>query len=119
MRRAKEKGYEKFTEIGEHVWALIWDCQLCRQDLIIFFLSHSETTELGETKIKTIGKLLDEKVCIEGMFSICLGTSVIDGKYYFDTQSDGKTTYKSPEGMFKTRTIDNDLQLVISAIKSY
>ena len=118
MRRSKEKGFEKFTEIGEHLWSLIWDCQLCRQDMIIFFLSHSETSESGETKMKTIGKLLDEKVCIEGMFSIVLGTSVDDGKYFFNTQSDGKNTLKSPEGMFP-KQIENDLQKVIQHINAY
>jgi hypothetical protein len=118
MRRSKEKGYEKFNEIGEHPWKLIWDCQLCRQDLIIYFLAHSEVSESGNTKIKTIGKMLDEKVCLEGMFTICLGTKVEDGKYYFETQSTGQNPLKSPEGMFPLR-IENDLKKVTELIRKY
>ena len=118
MRRSKEKGYEKFSEIGEHPWKLIWDCQLCRQDLIIYFLAHSEVSESGNVKIKTIGKMLDEKVCIEGMFTICLGTKVEDGKYYFETQSTGQTPLKSPEGMLPLR-MENDLNQVTKLIRKY
>lgn len=119
MRRAKEKGYEKFTEIGEHYWSIIWQCQLCRQDMIWFFLTHQETNDQGLTKAKTIGKLLDDKICIEGMFTIVINTIVDDGHYYFKTQNNGYNTTKSPEGMFDSLTIDNDLELVRQAIINY
>lgn len=119
MRRSKEKGYDKFNEIGNHYWDIIWRCQLCRQDMVWFFLSHVETVaETGVVKAKTIGKMLDDKICIEGMFTIVLNTSVEDGKYFFETQNNGRNTSKSPEGMFPAK-IENDLQLVINSIKQY
>lgn len=119
MRRAKEKGYEKFTEIGEHMWNLVFNIRLYRQDLIVFMLAHSDTNDQGETKIKTIGKLLDEKICLEGMFTICLNTAMEDGKYFFETQNNGSNTTKSPEGMFDAIRITNDLQIVIDSIIAY
>lgn len=119
MRRAKEKGFEKFTEIGEHYWKIIWECQLCRQDMIWFILSHSETNDNGHTKAKTIGKLLDDKICVEGMFSIVLNTRVEDRKYFFETQTNGQNTTKSPEGMFPEFKIPNDLEYVRQQIINY
>jgi hypothetical protein len=119
MRRAKEKGYEKFTEIGNHAWTLLWDSRLLRTGLFIVFLAHSEMSDSGETKCKTIGKMLDDKICVEGMFTIVLSTSFEDGKYFFETQTTGQNTTKSPEGMFSTMRIDNDLQYVITSIKKY
>lgn len=119
MRRAKEKGYEKFTEIAEHYWSIIWACQLCRPDLIWFFLSHNETNEYGESKVKTIGKLLDDKICIEGMFSIVLSTLVDEGKYYFETKNNGRNTTKSPDEMFTENRISNNLEFVRNAILNY
>ena len=119
MRRGKEKGYEKFTEIGQHAWTLLFDSRLFRQDLFVVFLAHSEETENGEIKCKTIGKMLDDKICIEGLFTIVLNTVYDDGKYYFETQTNGRNTTKTPEGMFAERRIDNDLKLVIDAARKY
>jgi hypothetical protein len=119
IRRAKEKGYEKFTELAQNVWNILFDAQFCRQDLIIFFLSHSETDANGRTKFKTIGKMLDEKITIEGMFTVVLNTTVSDGVYKFATQNNGSNTSKSPEGMFETVEIENSLQLVADKIRSY
>lgn len=119
MRRAKEKGYEKFTEIGEHYWKIIWHCNLTRSDMIWFILSHVEVNEYGQMKAKTIGKMLDDKICIEGMFTIVLNTLVDDRKYFFETQSNGKNTTKSPEGMFSELRIPNDLEYVRQQIIKY
>ena len=119
MRRAHEKGYDKFTEIGEHAWNLIWNLRMLRGDLVCFLLAHSDQNDLGETKCKTIGKLLDEKICVEGMFSIVLNTLVDNGQYFFQTQNNGANTTKSPEGMFATERIPNDLSIVVSAINKY
>ena len=84
-----------------------------------FFLSHIETKDDGRQKIKTIGKMLDEKITIEGMFTVVLKTYVSDGKYYFVTQNSGMDTVKSPIGMFPSITIDNDLKYVAEKIKNY
>lgn len=119
MRRSGERGYDKFTEIGEHAWKLVFNSRLYRPDLIIVFLAHSDTDDNGKSKVKTIGKLLDDKICVEGMFSVVLNTFVEDGKYYFETQTNGNNTTKSPEGMFGDRRIPNDLNLVVQSIHKY
>lgn len=117
MRRAGEKGYEKFTEMANHMWSVCDLAKNLREDLIVILLSHSETVD-GRKKMKTIGKMLDDKITLEGMFTIVLYTEVDDG-YFFRTQTDGYDTCKSPMDMFESARIDNDLQIVIDAIKDY
>lgn len=120
MRRALEKGYEKFSEIGQNAWSIINALNSCRDDLTTIVLSHSETNDMtGKVKCKTIGKMVDDKVCLEGMFTIVLQSAVIDGKHVFITQHDGMSVAKSPLGMFEEKLIPNDLQFVINAIKNY
>lgn len=120
MRRAREKGYEKFTEIGQNFWNLINFCRKMDDNKIIYFLQHTETSADGSTvKAKTIGKMLDEKVSLEGMFAIVLRTSVEDGVYTFRTQNSGQDTVKSPVGMFDDIQIPNDLKLVDTKIREY
>jgi len=119
MRRASEKGYEKFTEIGKHAWELLWNSRFIGDNRAIFFLSHSDINDLGEEKVKTIGKLLDEKICVEGMFSIVLNTFVDNGNYYFETQNNGHNTTKSPEGMFESLRIPNDLKYILDSITKW
>lgn len=118
MRRAMDKGWEKYTEIGKHAWEIIDFSIKCREDLSLFFLSHSDD-ESGTSKCKTIGKMIDEKITLEGMFTVVLHTHVIDNKYKFITQNDGYHTAKSPMGMFEDLSIDNDLLLVKEKIQSY
>jgi hypothetical protein len=88
-------------------------------DVIVYLIMHEETNDYGDTKLKTIGKLLDQKVCVEGLVTICLramkeGTN----KYYFRTQSDGQDISKSPEDMFPLQ-IENDLKAVTDRIREY
>ena len=101
MRRASEKGWEKFTEIGEHAWKIIKSLSEQRDNLDCFVLSHSDTQENGPVKCKTIGKMLDDKICLEGMFSIVFHAYMQDGVYKFLTQHDGLRIAKSPMGMFE------------------
>ena len=120
MRRAKEKGYEKFTEIGQNFWDFINYCRKMPDDVIVYFLQHTETSTDGNTiKAKTIGKMLDEKVTLEGMFAIVLRTVVDDGEYSFSTQNNGSDTVKSPVGMFNSELIPNDLKKVDAKIREY
>lgn len=120
MRRVSEKGWEKFNEIqGDYFEVLNYALELDDPNKIIYFMSHVDEAEDGKTKIKTIGKMLDEKICLEGMFTIVLNTLVSDGNYYFTTQNSGMNTAKSPMGMFKNYTIGNDLNFVNEAIKNY
>lgn len=119
MRRATERGYDKFTEIAQNFWNLVNKVKELKKDQIVYFLAHIERDQNGNEKIKTIGKLLDEKITVEGMFTIVLKTNVTDGVYTFLTQNSGHDTVKSPIGMFKTFAIDNDLKYVDDKIRNY
>lgn len=120
MRRAFETGFAKFTEMGTAYWKVIMAAnEVKRDDLVVAFLSHSDTADNGDEKVKTIGKMLDEKITVEGMFTIVLKTVVDDSRYSFATQTNGHDNVKSPEGMFASRIIDNDLELVRSSAIKY
>lgn len=116
--RAKETGYGKFTDMAVNFKNLIdFVVKNTPADCIVYFLHHTEKTELG-TKAKTVGKMLDSQLTLEGLFSIVLRTKVENGKYSFTTQSDGTDTCKSPMDMFP-KEIDNDLKLVDTTIREY
>lgn len=119
MRRSQETGFTKFTEIAKHVWELILSATNAAPEVNVYFLAHTETNESGKIKAKTIGKLLDEKITLEGLFTIVLRSVVDDGKYLFSTQNSGMDTVKSPMGMFETRLIENDLNTVDQTIRKY
>ena len=119
MRRSAERGYDKFTEIAVNFWDLVQSVRELPPEKIVVFLAHIERDQNGNEKIKTIGKLLDEKITVEGMFSIVLKTSVKDGTYSFETQNNGHDTVKSPIGMFVSTEIDNDLKAVIQSVTEY
>lgn len=119
MRRSKERGYDKFTEIGHNAWSILRDLGACREDLDCFVMSHSELDNDGRYKFKTIGKMLDDKITVEGMFTIVFHTTIIDGKYKFITENDGVHIAKSPRGMFESKYIDNDLQGVKKLMNEY
>ena len=119
MRRATERGFEKFTEIAQNFWSLVNMVKDLPDDQVVYFLAHIERDANGNEKIKTIGKLLDEKITVEGMFTIVLKTNVTDGVYSFITQNSGHDTVKSPIGMFPSIVIDNDLKYVDEKIRNY
>ncbi|MEX2964704.1 AAA family ATPase [Microbulbifer sp. TYP-18] len=119
MRRSQEKGFDKFTEIGHHAWSVMMAAQQAAEHVRVYLLSHTQTDDFGNTKAKTIGKLLDEKITVEGLFTIVLRTIVSDQGYHFSTQNNGADTVKTPIGLFDQNRIDNDLALVDSAICSY
>lgn len=113
--RAAEKGYEKFSQIAANFRDLIHSInEMDDDDKIIYFLHHSETDDTGREKPKTIGKMLDEKLTIEGCFDIVIYCQ--DHKFY--TQSNGMSTAKTPEDMFDLE-IPNDLKAVDTAIRDY
>lgn len=119
MRRATETGFVKFTEIGQHAWSIIRELTFCRENLYCFVLSHSDSDSNGRMKCKSIGKMLDEKITIEGMFTVVLHTQIMDGAYKFLTQNDGGHVAKSPAGMFEDKYINNDLVYVKEQMNSY
>lgn len=116
--RAKENGFSKWTDIALHFRNLIhFINHNLPDDVIVYFLHHSEEVD-GKVKAKTIGKLLDNQLTVEGCFDVVLLAQMFDGQHCFITQSDGYTTAKSPEGMFNPR-IPNDLKAVDVAIRNY
>jgi len=119
MRRSAEKGFEKFTEIGRNAWDILVEAARLPDEVRVYVLSHVETTDDGRTKIKTIGKMLDEKITLEGMVSIVLKTVVQDGQYHFATRNNGSDTVKTPMGMFDADMVENDLAAVDTAIYQY
>lgn len=117
--KSKEVGYQKFTDMALHFYNLLqFVINRTPDEVIVYFLHHTETTQDGKVKAKTIGKMLDEKLTVEGLFSIVLICQTDGRKHYFVTQSDGNTTAKSPMEMFEP-IIDNDLKAVDTAIREY
>lgn len=120
MRTAKVTGYQKFTDLALNFWKLIQVViNNLPPDKIVYFLAHVERDANGNEKMKTIGKLLDEKITIEGLFTIVLKTVVQDRHYQFATQTNGQDTVKTPMGMFNDLLIENDLKMVDSTIREY
>lgn len=119
FNRAKETGYQKFTDIALNFRNLIqFIIDQTPEDVIVYFLHHTESAEDGRLKAKTIGKMLDEKLTVEGLFSIVLLCRAEKDRHYFVTQSEGYSTAKSPMDMFPAE-IDNDLKMVDSTIREY
>ena len=120
MRQAKVTGYQKFTDIAQNFWMLVQVViRELPEDVIVYFLGHIERDQNGNEKFKTIGKMLDEKITVEGMFTVVLKTSIQDGRYLFSTRNSGNDTVKSPIGLFDEPYIDNDLKAVDTAIREY
>ena len=119
MRRAREKGYEKFSEIGQNFWNLVNEVSKLPPNKVVYFLHHIETDEYGVSKEKTIGKMLDDKICLAGMFTIVVLAEKVDDRYLFDTQNDGRSPAKTPMGMFSERTMENDLALIDAGIRAF
>lgn len=119
MRRIKENGWDKWNDIQGDFFNIIKACDYMPEDVIVYFLSHLQRDDEGHEKIKTMGKMLDEKITIEGLFTTVLKTSVKDGQYFFLTQNSGLDTVKSPIGMFPSYAIDNDLKYVDTKIRNY
>ena len=119
FNKSKEVGYQKFTEIGYNFEQLIRTVQTdTPHDCIVYFLHHTEQMPNGSLKAKTIGKMLDEKLTVEGLFSIVLMCVADENKHVFLTQSNGISTAKSPMDMFDLE-IDNDLKMVDETIREY
>lgn len=118
--RAKEVGYQKYTDMAVSFRNLIHSVNyLLPDDVIVYFLHHTETDpNTGEVKAKTVGKMIDQYLTLEGCFDIVILAETDKDGHHFVTQSDGYTTAKSPDGMFPL-TIPNDLGVVDKAIRDY
>ena len=124
MRRVLDKetgnaAFAKYNEIARNAWDILMAAGQLGDSKRVYILGHTQEDENGRTKAKTIGKLLDEKVCVEGYFTIVLKTVVQDGRYLFSTRNDGMDTVKTPLGMFNDALIENDLAAVDKTIREY
>lgn len=112
--------YDLYNDIADMYWGLFkFIKNKLPNDVIVYILMHEDTNDDGATKLKTIGRLLDEKVCLEGMVTICLRCVSDQGKHFFRTVTDGKDITKTPEEMFEAEEIENDLKAVDTAIRTY
>lgn len=119
MRTAKVNGYQKFTDMAKNFFDTVELARSLPDDKIVYFIGHIDTDANGNERFKTIGRLLDEKVTLEGKFTIVLKSVVSDGHYQFSTQNNGSDTVKTPIGMFDSPLIDNDLAEVDRIIREY
>ena len=119
MRNAKVTGYQKYTDFACDFNNLIDACGQLPDDKIVYFIGHSDQKDDGSEHFKTIGKMLDNYVTLEGKFTIVLKTVVQDGRYLFSTQNNGQDTVKTPMGLFDKPLIDNDLRYVDEQIRNY
>ena len=128
MKKANEVGFNKFVQLGKDVTNMLTTARKLRNDLKVFYITHSENIEddgriVGQ-KIKTIGKMLDNQIVLEGLFTIALYTHVGEDKeekatYHFVTNRFRNYPAKSPMDMFADTLIPNDLNLVCQAIDTY
>lgn len=124
MRRVTDNetgnsAFAKYNEIARHAWDVLTTATSLADHKRVYILSHTSTDEFGKTKLKTIGKLLDEKIVLEGLVTIVLRTLKINDQYLFSTQNNGSDTVKSPLDLFESDQIENDLLAVDNAICDY
>lgn len=112
--------FELYNNIADGIWHMYeFVKNNLPNDVIVYFIHHEDSDDFGQTRIKTIGKLLDSKVCIEGIVTICIRCMSKDGKHYFKVDTDGSDLSKAPEEMFPVGEFENDLKLVDSTIREY
>lgn len=112
--------FDMYNQIGDDMCELVKAIKAMPRDVIVYLIFHEDTNEqTGETKIFTIGKLLDQKANLVGMVTICLRCMSSEGKHFFRTVTDGSDVTKAPEEMFEADEIDNDLKAVDVAIRKY
>lgn len=112
--------FDMYDDIADTMYFLIQRIKTqVPDDTIVYIMFHEDTSESGETKIRTIGKLLDNKVCLEGMVTVCIRCMSDQGKHFFRTVTDGYDITKTPEDMFTDVEIDNNLKMVDDTIRSF
>jgi hypothetical protein len=124
MRRVLDKetgnaAFAKYNEIARNAWDILMTTGQLDANKRVYILGHTQEDENGRIKAKTIGKLLDEKITVEGLVTLVLRTHVINGNYIFSTKNNGTDTVKTPLGMFDDEHIENDLDMVDKTIREY
>lgn len=119
FRKANDSGYAKYTSIGKNFSDLLeYIAYQVPDDVVVYFLHHTQITSDGRIKAKTVGQMLDNYLTLEGCVDVVLLAQTDGQTHYFMTQSDGSNTAKSPEGMFELK-IPNDLNFVNNRIREY
>ena len=109
-----------YNDLGDQYWKLVqFVVNSLSEDKIVYFMMHEDKNDFGDVKPKTIGKMLDERVCLEGLFTIVLRCITDGDRHLFITQSTDGAVSKSPMGMFPELEIDNDLYMVDQTIREY
>lgn len=111
--------FDLYNDIADNFWNLIKSIKQLPEDVNVYVTLHEDTNDYGDTKLRTIGKLLNDKVCIEGMSTVVLRCVTIGKEHFFRTQTDGSDITKSPENMFDDERIENDLKAVDIKIREY
>lgn len=119
MENASIKGYDKYNEIANNYFELINGTKNIKGGKTVYLIMHEDTDDDGNIKPKTIGKLLDDKVNIQGMFTICIRSMYENGKYIFKLKTNGQDCVKTPFGMFETESMDNDLKAFDNVVREY
>lgn len=119
MYRALETGYQKYSEIGTHFFQLLEAIRMLPNNKIVYLMHHIDRSDDGFEKAKTVGKMVDNYICVEGCFSIVLKAVVNNQGHFFKTRTSGQDAVKAPIGMFQAEEIDNDLLLVDDIIRDY
>jgi len=119
MNKSSVKGFDKYNEMGNNFFNLINGIKNVEGGKTVYLIMHEDTDDEGNVKPKTIGKLLDDKVNIQGMFTICLRSMFDNGNYIFRLKTNGQDCVKTPIGLFDEEQIENDLKLVDEKIREY
>lgn len=117
--RAGDSGYQKFTDIAVSFERLLEAAMATDENTVVYFLHHPDEDERGNVRPKSVGKMLNEKLCIEGLFPIVINCEVRDGKHVFSVEPDERGIAKAPMGMFEKDVFENDLKAVDAAIREY
>lgn len=119
MHRSAERGYDKFSDLAKGAWEVFGAAGSLAEHRRVYILSHTQTDEVGNIRMKTVGKMVDQTIVPEGYFTIVLRTEVVNNNYLFATQTNGLDCCKSPMSMFADHHIPNDLAEVDKTIKSF
>ena len=119
MNKSSIKGYDKYNELANNFWNLINGIKNIEGGKTVYLIMHEDTDENGNVKPKTIGKLLDDKVNIQGMFTICIRSMYDNGNYIFRLKTNGQDCVKTPFGMFDDEQMENDLKAFDKVVREY
>ncbi|MCL1038368.1 ATP-binding protein [Shewanella submarina] len=119
LRNAEIKGYDKFVSMAKDYLALFDHCRKLPDDVRVYVMTHTQTDDQGSVRPKTVGKMIDSQIVLEGLFTIVLRAMVRDDRHYFSTKTTGSDCVKTPIGLFDQPEIDNCLAVVDAAICDY